>query len=445
MFPLVLGDLPYHLPHLSLCQTCDLFFKHNPSQPYHITTRSDPLNFQTFLKAIAGEEIEITGANYSDLLHLADEFQCSDLQLRVAAFRESPQHRISLLEDRIQRQEQTICDLRTSLTSALSAVSTLSRDVGEVRGFHARHETAITELRVAQLDRAGVAAIVKEELSAPLRQLRTDITRETDNKFLRDIGELHWSQTAHEVAIAELRTSRIDRAGVAAIVNERLSAQLQPLRIDITRETDEKLSRSKSENGTAVSNLGTRVSTLENWRPVVDSRILSYFPAIFNDFHSKRFSLLWRGSRDGFSPSTFHERCDRHANTLTLIEDTTGAVFGGFTPVAWESRGPWNKKEDDGDNCRKGDPSGTSFLFRLKHSTLAAPAKFALTDKGKAIWCSSERGPSFGYNLFIPPNCNTTPDSTSRETGNGYATDGGQLAGTSKFTVWEIEVFELID
>jgi hypothetical protein len=350
-----------------------------------------------------------------------------------------------LLEDRIQRQEQTICDLRTSLTSALSAVSALSRDIGELRGFQACHETAISELRVAQFDRAGVAAIAREELSAPLRQLRTDITRETDEKLSRAIGELRRSQTANETAIAEFRTSRIDRAGVAAIVNERLSAQLQQLRIDITRETDEKLSRSKSENGTAVSNLGTRVSTLERWGPRLDSRILSYFPAIFNDFHSKRFSLLWRGSRDGFNPSDFHARCDRHANTMTLIEDTTGAVFGGFTPVAWESCGTWNGKTDSEDNCRKGDPSGESFLFRLKHSTLATPAKFGLADKEKAIWCSSERGPSFGYNLFIHANCNTTQDSASRATGEGYATDGGQLAGALKFTVREIEVFELID
>jgi hypothetical protein len=52
----------------------------------------------------------------------------------------------------------------------------------------------------------------------------------------------------------------------------------------------------------------------------------------------KCFNLLWRGSRDEFTAEAFHRRCNRHANTLTLILDSGGNVFGGFTPVEWESR-----------------------------------------------------------------------------------------------------------
>jgi hypothetical protein len=39
-----------------------------------------------------------------------------------------------------------------------------------------------------------------------------------------------------------------------------------------------------------------------------DSMIISDFPEIFADFRMKRFSLLWRGSRDGFGVSEFHNR-----------------------------------------------------------------------------------------------------------------------------------------
>jgi hypothetical protein len=69
----------------------------------------------------------------------------------------------------------------------------------------------------------------------------------------------------------------------------------------------------------------------------LDSRIISDFPEIFAEFQRKRFSLLWRGSRDGFGAFEFHRRCDGHANALTVILDTQGNFFGGFTPMKWES------------------------------------------------------------------------------------------------------------
>ena len=65
-----------------------------------------------------------------------------------------------------------------------------------------------------------------------------------------------------------------------------------------------------------------------------DSEILTDFPALFDEFRRKRFTLLWRGSRDGFGADDFHGRCDGHKNTLTLIQDTEGHIFGGFTPGA---------------------------------------------------------------------------------------------------------------
>jgi hypothetical protein len=50
------------------------------------------------------------------------------------------------------------------------------------------------------------------------------------------------------------------------------------------------------------------------------------------------FQNLWRGGRDGFGASQFHGRCDGHANTLTVLLDTKGNIFGGFTPVTDESQ-----------------------------------------------------------------------------------------------------------
>jgi hypothetical protein len=58
------------------------------------------------------------------------------------------------------------------------------------------------------------------------------------------------------------------------------------------------------------------------------SLIVPQFPPLFAEFHGKGFNLLWRGNRDGFLAKDFHGRCDGHENTLTLIEDTDGNIFG---------------------------------------------------------------------------------------------------------------------
>jgi hypothetical protein len=73
------------------------------------------------------------------------------------------------------------------------------------------------------------------------------------------------------------------------------------------------------------------------------SLIVADFSALFAEFRGRRFTLLWCGSRDGFHTCDFHRRCEGHAPTLTLIQDTGGGIFGGFTPVQWESR-DWSGK-----------------------------------------------------------------------------------------------------
>jgi hypothetical protein len=92
--------------------------------------------------------------------------------------------------------------------------------------------------------------------------------------------------------------------------------------------------------------------------------IVADFPAVFAEFGGKRFSLLWRGSRNGFGAADFHGRCDGRAPTLTLIQDTAGNIFGDFTPVKWES-----------DSYRKADPILKCFVFTLKNPHILTARK----------------------------------------------------------------------
>jgi hypothetical protein len=84
------------------------------------------------------------------------------------------------------------------------------------------------------------------------------------------------------------------------------------------------------------------------------SRIVPHFPPLFEEFRAKCSNLLWRGSRDGFGAAKFHRRCDGSTNTLLLIPDSRGNVFGGSTPVKSESG-------------YSGDNSLRNFLFTLKN------------------------------------------------------------------------------
>jgi hypothetical protein len=168
-----------------------------------------------------------------------------------------------------------------------------------------------------------------------------------------------------------------------------------------------------------------------------NSAIVPGFPKIFNEFREKNFTLLWRGSRDGFGALDFHDRCDGHPNTLTVISDTKGNIFGGFTPVKWDSRPGY-----------KADPSLKSFLFTLKNPHNVSARRFALKaeKKDEAIICYSGCGPHFG-DIGVSGNCNANTDSCT-SLGNWYTNDTELdrktfFAGSYHFQVKEIAVFKM--
>jgi hypothetical protein len=125
-----------------------------------------------------------------------------------------------------------------------------------------------------------------------------------------------------------------------------------------------------------------------------------------------------------FQTRDFHGRCDGHAPTLTLIEDTKGNSFGGFTPLEWESR-VWNRKHGAEDNIVKADPRLMSFLFTLKnpHNFPARTFPLKYEKKDRAILCDSTLGPRF-LDISVSNHCNTNTHSWSQLDGS-YANDTG--------------------
>ena len=71
----------------------------------------------------------------------------------------------------------------------------------------------------------------------------------------------------------------------------------------------------------------------------------------------EKWTLLYRGTRDGFGAANFHSKCDNYNNTLTIVKaHGTSYIFGGFTSINW----------------------GSLFQFKSLHSITVEQIKFFL-------------------------------------------------------------------
>jgi hypothetical protein len=115
-----------------------------------------------------------------------------------------------------------------------------------------------------------------------------------------------------------------------------------------------------------------------------------------------KWSLLYRGTRDGFGVVDFHSRCDGNSNTLTLSKAKQSKfIFGGFTTVPWDSSDRF-----------KSDPD--AFIFSLINKD-NQPLKMKVNPNQRhhAIFCHSQLCATFGRDIRIFNNANTTMDSSS--------------------------------
>jgi hypothetical protein len=155
-----------------------------------------------------------------------------------------------------------------------------------------------------------------------------------------------------------------------------------------------------------------------------------------------KWTLLYRGTSDGFRPCDFHSKCDGHSNILTILKaNGSGFIFGAFTTAKWEScERPGKMKSDQ-----------KAFIFSLTNKD-NKPVKMKVDPRRHetAIYCHSSIGPSFGGDIFIANNSNTAMNSYSKL---GYSYSHPQyaqganeaktfMAGSHKFQLDEIEVYQ---
>jgi hypothetical protein len=204
-------------------------------------------------------------------------------------------------------------------------------------------------------------------------------------KYPSQIASLEGQVGQHEHQLAALHMMLLAAVRRFETDLERLGSELKAVRdTKNTEAATTNQSRCKKSPPPAVPSVRAQPVRL-------DSLIVSEYPPLFEAFRMKRWAVLWRVSCDGFTTREFHRRCDGHANTLTIILDTDGNVFGDFTPVKWELRTgyPWSK----------GDDSLQSFLFTLRNPYGVPPRKFALNKERKeyAIYYRDDLCAVFGY------------------------------------------------
>jgi hypothetical protein len=131
------------------------------------------------------------------------------------------------------------------------------------------------------------------------------------------------------------------------------------------------------------------VSIISRW---IDKVELNYKFSYLRELYLQyEFKLLLRGSRDGFTPKTFHELCDGRHNTVTFVKvKDSEEIIGGYNPLKWESSQTWGETRD-------------SFIFSFKskdnnyRDSVISNVKYP----NNALLFSTTAGPYFGNDIVI--------------------------------------------
>ena len=140
-----------------------------------------------------------------------------------------------------------------------------------------------------------------------------------------------------------------------------------------------------------------------------------------------KFMLLYQASVHGDKAKIFHEKCDKHNMTLTLVETTKGVRFGGFTTKTW-----------DGNCLKKIDNDAFVFSFDKRKC-------YDIIKNENAIGGYPKFGPVFfGCQIRIYDNFFTKGGTTCNRGLNYKTREDYELNnGEQKYIVKEIEVYDI--
>ena len=153
------------------------------------------------------------------------------------------------------------------------------------------------------------------------------------------------------------------------------------------------------------------------------------------------YKLLFRATKDGNSPESFHQKCDNIKGTLTIIKTTKGMRFGGYTECTWNT--------DSGNTVNKKDANGIGFcysldLFKIYNNTNEAES---------TIRCYAKEGPDFYggdaymFDIYFPIESNTSSNTGYKKEYKSFGNfekDYEINNGENKFLMQELEIFQIL-
>jgi hypothetical protein len=144
--------------------------------------------------------------------------------------------------------------------------------------------------------------------------------------------------------------------------------------------------------------------------------------------------LVYRGSRDGFQTSKFHELCDKYEHTLTICKSKTyDKIWGGYADKKWNTQNGYVQ-------------SDKTFIFSVSEKTVC---KLKGTSNQNAMYCNTSYLPTFGggFDFYLANGCDSNSSSYSNlnhtyELPSG-ANSQSYLAGAYNYSLSELEVYSL--
>ncbi|RIA84232.1 hypothetical protein C1645_832588 [Glomus cerebriforme] len=102
-----------------------------------------------------------------------------------------------------------------------------------------------------------------------------------------------------------------------------------------------------------------------------------------------KFNLLYRASRDGFSPEAFHSKCDNKGANIVLIKiKDSEQIIGGYNPLGWDISNDYKSTSD-------------SFIFSFTDRSNKNTAKVSYINGNPCIiGCFSGHGPIFSSSFY---------------------------------------------
>ena len=147
------------------------------------------------------------------------------------------------------------------------------------------------------------------------------------------------------------------------------------------------------------------------------------------DLNTYNFKLIFRASKDGELPHSFHSFCDNKGPTIIFIKTGNGKRIGGYTSISWSSNNEFQ-------------PDENAFLFSIDRKE-----KYELNSKlvKFAVGHFEKYGPTWGsgYGLYISNNYKS--DENCSQENNCYKNKNIDFLGIDKskayFTIFDYEVY----